>query len=48
MAIVPRMLEIAALQEAERWTGPGIVGAVLIAATLLALLIYAIYRYLQD
>lgn len=42
------MLEIGALQEAEQWTGPSIVAAVLIGAALIGLLAYLIYRYLQD
>jgi len=47
-AIVPRMLEIRALREVERWTGPSIVATVLIVVALLAILTWFIHRYLQD
>jgi hypothetical protein len=42
------MLEIRALREVERWTGPSIVVSVLVAAALVALLVWLVYRYLQD
>jgi len=48
MAIVPRIMEIAALREVEPWTGPSIVlGAVLLIATI-AVLVWAIRRYLDG
>jgi hypothetical protein len=42
------MLDIRALNETQRWTGPSIVITVLITVALLVLLGWAIYRYLQD
>jgi hypothetical protein len=42
------MLEIRALREVERWTGPSIVVSVLIVLALVTLLAWLIYRYLQD
>jgi len=45
---VPRMVEIRALREVEKWTGPSVVAAVLIAVAVLAILGWFIYRYLQD
>ena len=47
-AIVPRMSEIRALREVERWTGTSIVATVLIGLALLTLLAWFIYKYLQD
>jgi len=42
------MLEIRALREVERWTGPSIVATILIVVAFLAILAWFIHRYLQD
>jgi hypothetical protein len=48
MAIVPRIMEIAALREVEPWTGPSLVlGTILLIATL-AVIVWAIRRYLDG
>jgi hypothetical protein len=46
-AIVPRMVDIRAVREVETWTGPNVLGGILLLVVVLALLIWAIRRYVQ-
>jgi hypothetical protein len=41
-------MEIRAIQEAEPWTGPSIVAGVLLLVITIAVLVWAIRRFLRD
>lgn len=47
-AIVPRMVAIAAVREAEAWTLPNIVGGIVLVVLAILALVWLIRRYLMT
>ena len=45
---MPRIMEIAALREVEPWTGPSLVMGIVLLVVTIAVIVWAIRRYLNG